>query len=231
MRQQINLYQPIFSDARQPLSSRIVALGFAALIAGLIGYSVYAQSNLSKLEAVVAELRAQQAEQEQLLATTGEEQATREKPVAVEARIKKLEQAIDERRVALRVLQSGAAGQTSGFAARMEALARRHVDGLWIDKLVLSGTNGSMHIEGGTLDADTVPVYLRSLAQEGALSGTRFDEFMIERPATQPSASQASSSEDGEQQAKPTRSAPAHIRFRAGNTTLTAAPSDSEATS
>ncbi|HVF15291.1 MAG TPA: hypothetical protein VNA21_00200 [Steroidobacteraceae bacterium] len=223
MRQQINLYQPIFSEARKPLSAVAVVLVFAVVIAGLTGYSVYANMQLKQLQASVEALRSEQAEQDALLTATGEENAAREKPAAVDARIKKLDRLIAERRSALKVLQSGAAGQASGFAARMEALARRHVEGLWIDKLVLSGTNGSMSLAGSTLDADTVPAYLRSLARDSVLSGTRFDEFVIERPTKAVASTEPTLAEDGtEMAAKKVVPAAAHIRFRAGSKTLTA---------
>lgn len=229
MRQQINLYQPIFSEARKPLSSRSFGLVFAAVIAGLIGYSFYANARLSGLRQSVEALRAQQTEQESLLVATGEASAAREKPVVVEARVRELEGLITGRRDALALLESGAAGQTSGFAARMEALARRHVEGLWIDKLVLSGTNGAMSLGGATLDANTVPVYLRGLAQERVLSGTRFDEFMIERPqkASEPVALASEEDAEGKPVTKQA-SAPAHIRFRAGSTNLSAPATDAE---
>jgi Tfp pilus assembly protein PilN len=230
MRQQINLYQPIFSETRKPLSAVAVALVFAVLIAGLTGYSVYANMQLNQLRASVETLRSEQAEQDALLTATGEENAARERPAAVDARIKKLDRLIAERRSALLVLQSGAAGQATGFAARMEALARRHVDGLWIDKLVLSGTNGSMSLAGSTLDADTVPTYLHSLARDSVLSGTRFDEFVIERPAKTIARTEPALSEDGsESTPKKVTPAPAHIRFRAGSKTLTAPAVDLKA--
>jgi Tfp pilus assembly protein PilN len=230
MRQQINLYQPIFSETRKPLSAAVVALFFAVVIAALTGYSVYAHMQLKELQASVEALRSEQAEQEALLTSTGETNAAREKPAAVDARIKKLDRMIVERRSALKVLQSGAAGQATGFAARMEALARRHVEGLWIDKLVLSGTNGSMSLAGSALDADTVPAYLHSLARDSVLSGTRFDEFVIERPATVVAGVEVASNEDGSDVAeKKAPPAPAHIRFRAGSKTLAAPAVDAEA--
>jgi Tfp pilus assembly protein PilN len=230
MRQQINLYQPIFSAARKPLSAGIVALLFGLVIAGLVGHSVYANLQLTNLQATVEALRTEQAEQEGLLAANGEALAAREKPAVVDARIKTLERTIVERRSALKVLQSGAAGQTSGFAARMEALARRHVDGLWIDKIVLSGTNGSMSLSGGTLDADTVPAYLQSLARDTVLSGTRFDEFVIERPKKEvESAAEAGSEDKTDAPVKKLVTTPAHIRFRAGSKALTPAAIDMEA--
>lgn len=202
MRQQINLYQPIFSETRTSLSFALAAAVLAVAIVGLTAYSVLQNSKLTVLTAEVEALRLKQTEQDAMLAATSEQLAGREKPVTVEARIKVLDRAIAERNAALTFLQAAAGGQSSGFADRMEALARRHVDGLWIDRLLLSGTNGSMVLMGGTLDANIVPEYLQSLARDKVLSGTRFDDFIIERPKP---ASQLSS-----------------IRFRAGSKSLSA---------
>jgi hypothetical protein len=227
MRQQINLYQPVFGARRQPLSARMFAIAFGAVLAGLMAYSVHGKMELAALTQSVEALRTQQAEQESQLSASGEQLAARDKPAQIDIRLKRLERTLAERRSALKILQSGAAGQPLGFAARMEALARRHVDGLWIDQLVLSGTNGSMSLSGATLNADTVPVYLQNLARESVLSGTRFDEFVIERPANAPSV--ANDAEDGELAPKKRASSPQHIRFRAGSKALTAAPATEQA--
>jgi hypothetical protein len=223
MRQQINLYQPVFGEQRKPLSAGMCALVFGAIIIGLISYSVRAKIQLAELTQNVAALRVQQAEQEAQLAASGELLAARDKPAEIGARLRMLERTIAERRSALKILQSGAAGQALGFASRMEALARRHVDGLWIDKLVLSGTNGSMSLSGATLDADIVPIYLHNLARERVLSGTRFDEFVIERPPTNGIES-SNYSEPGVSAPKKRTAAPQHIRFRAGSKSLTSSP-------
>jgi hypothetical protein len=97
----------------------------------------------------------------------------------------------------------------------MEALARRHTAGLWIDRIVLSGTTGAMAVSGATLNADLVPRYLRALADESALTGTRFDALTIERN------SKAAKTADGEEPApadvfKSSRG----IRFRAESNSL-----------
>jgi hypothetical protein len=229
MHQQINLYQPIFSEARKPLSFGVVVAGFAVVIAALGGYSAYVSAKNGALLTTIEALRDEQASQQALLDVSGEDSAVQE-AAAIQARITALNHSIGARRAAIEVLRSGAAGQTSGFAARMEALARRHVDGLWIDKLILSGTTGTMSIGGSTLNPDTVPVYLRSLAQESVLSGTRFDEFVIERPSAEP-VSDTTSSNDGEldKPVKKSASLPKHIRFRAGSTALTRPAGDASA--
>jgi hypothetical protein len=52
---------------------------------------------------------------------------------------------------------------------------------LWIKRIDLGSASGSMGLSGGTLDPDLVPRYLKALASEPALKGTRFDDFSIER--------------------------------------------------
>lgn len=212
MRQQINLYQPIFIEERKALSAATAASTLGILIIALAAFSVYAHRNVDRLAREVDVLREQQSQHEALLAQLGDVQAAEASAEEIEARVKGLTTAVADRTRALKILQSGGAGKTSGFASRMEALARRHVDGLWIDHMVLSGTNGSMTLGGAALDADIVPVYLQNLGQDPVLAGTRFDEFVIERPGADPA-------EEGDAETpKPKRAAsPEHIRFRAGN--------------
>ena len=220
MRQQINLYQPIFSEERKPLSALTLASVLLALIVGLGAYAVKAQLAVSALNVQAEALRAQQAEQ-QNLATEG---SVAEPLETVEARVKKLDRLVAERAMALEVLKSGAAGTTIGFAPRLEALARQHVDGLWIDSMQLSGAKGAMTLAGGSYDPDIIPVYLRSLAQDKVLAGTRFDDFVIERPVPADSAAQEG---DSPKAHKPID--PKLVRFRAGSSTLT--PAATEASS
>ncbi len=223
MRQQINLYQPIFSEQRKPLSFRMVGVACLLVLAGLTAYSIHTRQQLAQLEASVDALRMQHAEHK---ASLPEQPASTNDDI--QARVKSLEHALEIRRVALQVLQSGGAGQTVGFASRMEALARRHIDGLWIDRLTLSGTNGSMSLSGVALDPDIVPVYLHNLARDSVLSGTRFDDFVIERP----SATVDSASPDAAADTRsPRASTPQpHVRFRAGSKALLATNNTENAT-
>jgi hypothetical protein len=223
MRQQINLYQPIFSREHKQLSAVTLVSVLGVVVVTLLGASFYANRRVGELAQQVEVMRERAAQQEQMVAQMGELQASRGNSAEIEARVKQLTETVAARKRALDVLQAGAAGQTVGFAARLEALARRHVEGLWIDNLVLSGTNGSMTLQGATLDADTVPVYLQGLAHERALTGTRFDDFVIERPA--PEALPQAAESDSEEGAAPKLKAVAteqHIRFRAGSKALTA---------
>lgn len=225
MRQQINLYQPIFSRERKQLSAMTLVSAVGVVVVTLLGISVYGHLRVEQLADEVEAMRERAAQQEQIVSKVGELHATRGNPADIEARVKQLTETVAARKRALNVLQAGAAGQTVGFAARVEALARRHVNGLWIDSLVLSGTNGTMTLQGATLNADTVPVYLQGLAHERALAGTRFDDFVIERPMSEARA-QTSEGDDEEGTAPKIRAAVSdrHIRFRAGSKALSATP-------
>ena len=150
-----------------------------------------------------------------MINTATDEVNANETPEQLDARVKQLEAQVTERTRAVQILKSGGAGQTTGFANRMEALARRHVDGLWLDQMILSGTNGGMTLRGATIDPDVVPQYLRSLAAEPALSGTRFDDFVIERPSKLSKAD--AESELAEGASKPANKNEGPIRFKAGS--------------
>jgi Tfp pilus assembly protein PilN len=207
MRQQINLHQPIFRRERKRFSAVSVATALGVVAVALTAFSAYTARSVDGLQKEVAQLTEQQAQQQAQLLKVGELHSRTARRSDVEARVKALAASLSERTQALQVLQSGAAGQTSGFAARMEALARRHVDGLWIDGLAMSGTQSTISISGSSVDADIVPAYLRSLSSEAVLNGTRFDDFVIERPQSGKS-ELSGKSEAGK------------VRFRAGSKSL-----------
>lgn len=202
MRQQINLHQPIFRRERKSFSAVSVAATLGVVAVVLTAFSAYTARSVDSLQKQVAQLTEQQAQQQAQLLKVGELHSRTARRSDVEARVKALTASLSERTQALQVLQSGAAGQTSGFAARMEALARRHIDGLWIDGLAMSGTQSTISISGSSVNADIVPAYLRSLSGEAVLNGTRFDDFVIERP------------ESGNKEPGKT------VRFRAGSKSL-----------
>ncbi len=217
MRQQINLYQPIFTESRGGLAAKPVGIGFVLLLVGLAAFSWNEHRQIARVQTQLDQLRAQQSELQAALEQDGQSTAN-ETPEQLDARVKQLDAQVAERTRAVQILQSGAAGQTTGFAQRMEALARRHVDGLWLDQMILSGTNGAMTLRGATIDPDVVPQYLRSLSAEPALAGTRFDDFVIERPSKLTTAD--ANAEFVESESRPAKKNDGPVRFRAGSKAL-----------
>lgn len=182
MRQQINLYQPIFREQRRIFSARTIALAIAVISLGLAAFWGYGSWKVGRLEREVAQIAHDDKARATGLASGSAAFAAQSNPAEIESRIKALSEKLDRQARALNALRSGAAGSTAGFAARFEALARRHVDGLWIDELAFGGLGHTMSVSGSTIDSRLVPRYLEELQEEPALAGARFDKVEIAEP-------------------------------------------------
>ena len=206
--QQINLYQPIKKGTQGTLSSAaaIRILGVvAAALAGLWGFS---QWEVSRLRQGVVAVRVQHAAQESLRAS-GLSQLESLSQDQLDAHVASLTVALDVKNRALDQLRTEAQVHGSSFAARLEGLARQHVEGVWLDHLTLGGTANALSLSGTTVNPALVPQYLHNLATDPALRGAQIDEFVIE----QPTAAKAQASGNG-------------LRFRASNQAL--APKSAE---
>src|SRR5262245_44046607 len=133
MRQQINLHQPILRAEPRLFGAKAALRASAAVLTVLVllwGYGAYKVKRLAQAN---QGLREQATRQEQALSTASEMSSSRAAPAQLLARVRRTEAEVVSRTRALELLRAGAAGRTTGFAARLEALARRHVDGVWID--------------------------------------------------------------------------------------------------
>lgn len=181
-RQQINLYQPAADEGRRPFSARTAGITIATVVATVLAIWAYGSWQVQQVQRSVAALEQQQQRQAAAVTAAGSMHAARANPEQLQARIKELIAEIDIRRRALARLQQGAEGASAGFSARLAGLARSHVEGLWIDHLVLSGSRATLTLEGVALDAQLVPRFLRDLGKDSSLSGAHFEQFVIERP-------------------------------------------------
>ncbi len=182
MHQQVNLLQRRLGESHRAIAASTVALATGLFVCGLVGTWGYGSWEVSRLAHAVEAMHVRQQTQLAMLSTVGATQGS-QTPVDVEARVKALNAELTARTQALELIKAGAVGRRTGFAARLEALSRRHVEGIWLDRLSLAGAGQTMNLSGATLDANLVPRYLQSLAADPALTGTRFDELVIEQPA------------------------------------------------
>ncbi len=181
-RQQINLYQPAAGEGRRPFSARAAGASVAVVVASVLGIWGYGTWEVNQVQRSVAALELQKQRQEAAVSAADSIHAARANPEQLQAKVKELTAQVGGRRRALELLQRGAVGAASGFSSKLASLARSHVDGLWIDHIALSGSDGTMTLEGVAAEADLVPRYLSSLSKDHSLSGVRFEQFAIERP-------------------------------------------------
>jgi Fimbrial assembly protein (PilN) len=182
MHQQVNLYEPIFRAEHRYFSARTIVVSLGVIAAGLAAITAFSWWRVTALERDLHQLESQANSQSSLASLATATLAQGESLGVIETRVAALSKELDRRQQALRYLVSGKAGVRLGFSNRMAALARRHVDGLWLTGVTLTSMQGQLALSGIALNADLVPAYLESLAAEPALAGARLDQFEIVAP-------------------------------------------------
>jgi hypothetical protein len=177
--QEINLYQPVSKGVRGALSAGSTATTFGIVAVTLLGLWSFAWWQVKSLREVAEVVRNQQAAQAAMAAAQGPQlDGLSDEELA--ALVARLSASIRNTTQALNLLASETNG--AGFSRRLRAFGARHIDGIWLDRLLLGATVQSVSVSGSTLSPDTVPRYLRSLAQDPALKGGEIDDFIIEQP-------------------------------------------------
>jgi hypothetical protein len=181
MEQQVNLYQPILGAEKRLFSGQAIAIGLAVLALSLVGLAAFAALRTARVERSVALVEKEVAAQVALAEKSGAVLTPKESLAELEATARDLSAQIASRERALDVIKKGAAAPGTGFSARLEALARAQVDGLWLTTIVVSTGEGALALEGQTTDARLVPAYLAALGEEHAFERSRSDRLVIRR--------------------------------------------------
>ncbi|MEM7293099.1 MAG: PilN domain-containing protein [Pseudomonadota bacterium] len=177
--QQINLYQTNFRKTRVKFSAmRVLQISIIFCVA-LAGLSVYTQKATHPLRERSLALENQVVELESRVETLRQAQSP-EHTQMMEDNIVRLKR---ERTEKQRVL--GNMGQQDEFKNRLfssyfEGLARRTLDGLWLEDIRVDSGGQSIRITGNTRDAELIPVWIKSLQSEEAFVGVRFRSAKLE---------------------------------------------------
>ena len=179
--QQVNLYQPILGAENHLFSARAIGVALALLVACLGALAFYVSWRTARIERSVVHLQRQ--EQENLAAAERAGVAARGtlNMPQLDAEAKQLTADIEMRQHVLDVVHLGSVTPANGFAARLEALAHRQLDGIWLNTVILGSGDGRLTMRGGTIDSRLLPTYLSALTQEVALGGVRFDKLNMRR--------------------------------------------------
>jgi Tfp pilus assembly protein PilN len=181
MEQQVNLYQPILGAEKRFFSALTIGTGLAVLVLCLMALLAFGAWRTHRIERSIGLLERQEVASLDLATRANAAMRPAQTLEQLEAEAKELSAEIAARERALDIVQRGAATPGSGFAARLEALARPQLEGLWLSGIVLGSGEGRLAMRGGSSDANLVPVYLAALAQDPALAGVRYDRFALRR--------------------------------------------------
>jgi hypothetical protein len=179
--QEVNLYQPVAKGVRGALSAsstRTTLVLVSATLAGLWGFAFWQTARLGDAARVV---RNQQQAQAAMSAAQGP-QLDGLSDEELEALLLQLTGDVERKSRALALLTGESQSRAARFSSRLRAFGMRHIDGIWLDRLTFGAKVESVSLSGSTVSPESVPLYLRSLAEDPALKGGQIDEFVIERP-------------------------------------------------
>jgi hypothetical protein len=185
--QQINLYNPQFEHKRKLFGAAAMAQALLLLLAGVLALSFYGERGISALQ-VAARDGAQKLEKKKReLEAVNTEFAPREKSPELEAELAENEAQLAALKRIAAAVDRGDLGNATGYSEYFKALARQHVDGLWLTGLAITGAGCEIGVRGRAVDASLLPGFLGNLTREKIMQGKSFGSLQIghpEQPAT-----------------------------------------------
>ncbi len=184
MRQEINLYQPIFRKQKKVFSAIALLQASAAVIIGLVLVYAFGLWRVEVLDGELAALKEQRVAASRRIESLTRQLPEKKKSLELEAQVQRLVRDLQRRRQVEDLLTSGAYGNRRGFSEHLAGLARQHIDGLWLKNLEISEATKDVGLSGSALHPELVPRYVQRFSAEPALAGMRFQTLRMERPET-----------------------------------------------
>lgn len=178
MTQQINLFNPVFLQQKKIFSARTMAVALAGLALGVAALYGYGSTRVAAMQQQADAGAAQLKKTEARLAMVKSEFAPRRKDPAVALELAEADRQLAALGHVSGVLERRELGNTRGHAEVFRALARQHVDGLWLTGVNV-GPDAAITVRGRALDAAQVPGYLQRLRREPLMQGKTFGGMQI----------------------------------------------------
>jgi hypothetical protein len=180
VKQQINLYQPIFRKQRIVFSAQTMLMLSIGLLLLLLLWSLLISQRVSQLE---AEHERQLAAEERAIEQLTELRQTlppSEPSPALQATVDELEQRRTQLRQSLVALDRQLPAAQVHLRERVEAIGRQVPHGLWITGLELTDNGRHLALHGRALSPRLVPAYLDKLSGEPLMSGLGFRQVRVQ---------------------------------------------------
>lgn len=182
MSQQINLYNPIFLKKKKYFSAYTMVQGLALILAGAVAFYAYAAYQVNGLKAQSLETDRQLAETQSRLVKLQQTLQPAQQSQQLQNEIARLETQLQSREQVAGILQDGSIGNRLGYSGYLHALARQDMEGVWLTGFTISGATNQMSIDGRSLKAEDVPVYIQRLSREALMRGRTFAALEISSP-------------------------------------------------
>ena len=184
MRQQVNLYQPIFRRQEKKFSAEAMLQATGAVVAGVVLLYAYTQWQVSSLRREVQRADQQYATVTKRLTEVSAKFSGQARGVSISDEIARLERKIAEKQRVQEILQRGIFSNPLGFSDYFVSFPRQYTPGVWITGFDIVGGAEQLSLQGRSTNPELVPRYVQRLASEKRLAGIEFQVFQMSRAGT-----------------------------------------------
>lgn len=179
-KQQINLYQARFRKEKVIFSAwQVLRMSFFLVLA-LVSTSLYTDHQATSLQKDANRMQQQAKKLEGQIFTFGQLVGPDKKRAAAQS-FEQLKQIRQSRRQMLSGLSGENKYRPRLFSSYFEGLARRKLDGLWLQEIHISEGGKSIALVGNTLRPELVPKWIKELKNEPAFQGITFRSATLVR--------------------------------------------------
>ncbi len=186
--QQVNLYTEEFRPKKDLLAFRNMLAVAAVLLVVCVLYSAYLAWDVRTHEQTLAVLNTANSSMQQEVDGLQAQLEARARDSRLQNENEVLKIRLHNTRLLLAAIEEGIndEGIRQRFGDILLALAKHRIEPVWLSQIQILESGERLSLVGHTREPDQVPVYLRSLGQEAALSGRSFNLFNIEQPEQTP---------------------------------------------
>jgi hypothetical protein len=180
--QQINLYNPQFEHKRKLFGAATMAQALLLLLVGVLALAFYGERSVKALQVAARDGAQQVDKKKRELEAVSTEFAPRQKSAELEAELAENEAQLAALKRIASAVDRGDLGNATGYSEYFKALARQHVDGLWLTGLAITGAGCEIGVRGRAVDASLLPGFLGNLTREKIMQGKSFGSLQISHP-------------------------------------------------
>jgi len=178
MSQQINLASPQLLKKRYAFGSREMAWGLGVALAAALLWAGYQYYQAEQIEAQAEALAVRQATAQAALDKLNAA-ANRSVSALLTERVKSTQEQVAQREALLASISHTMETTSSGFSARLRALALSSSDGVWLNEFTFSP--GYVALKGSVLRAELLTAYMDRLGKQPPFVGLKFSSMNAAR--------------------------------------------------
>ena len=179
--QYVNLFQKDTGWKTRVLKTRGSVVAILWLISGLLLLSWYNDWRLQSAEAAAGSVAAEYESRIATLATAGATYRTRDDYRKLQQRVKDLTELIARQDVVLGRMLTTTLGTNENISARLAAVARAQIAGVWLTQLEIETAPARIRLAGVAMAPELLPRYLMQLRGEPQLGIHRLSNLTVDR--------------------------------------------------